>query len=271
MPEQPETRYPKQQASASTHAERIQVQFTQQAETFGKVQAHGAAELNTLLVSLAKPQPHELALDVACGPGIVTCLFAPLVRRITGQDIVKAMLDKAAQRARAAALDNVSWLESDAAQLPLETASMDLVVTRFSVHHFIAPLVNLRELRRVCKPSGRVLVMDACPDPAHAPDYDAFELLRDPSHTHALPEVALVETCESAGLRVIERVRTHLDVDFEVQLAASFPEVGGEERLRALFERDLAAPFMGLAHIDTTGTRVLRYPVSALLTVPTNN
>lgn len=271
MSEQPKTDDAGQQALASSHAERIQAQFTQQAETFGKVQAHGATELQTLLLALAKPAPHETALDVACGPGIVTCALAPLVHHITGQDIVKAMLDKARERARSAHFNNVSWIESDAASLPLPSASLDLVITRFSVHHFNTPLDNLRELRRVCKPSGRVVIMDACPKPEHAAGYDAFEAMRDPSHTHALPEATLVALCETAGLHVVERASTYLDVGFEEQLAASFPEQGGVERLRALFETDLTKPFMGLAHVDSTDARVLRYPVSALLAIPASN
>lgn len=249
------------------HAARIQTQFSQQADTFAGVPAHSSADLMQVLLTMAAPEPAEVALDVACGPGIVTCALAPHVRHITGQDIVAAMLAQGRKRQTNANLSNIAWLESDAARLPVETASIDLVVTRFSVHHFLEPDVNLAELRRVCKPSGRVVIMDASPLPHHAAAYDAFELLRDPSHTRALPESELLGACARAHLHVSQIVRTHLDVDFEQQLAASFPNPDSVTRLRELFTRDLEAPFMGLAQLVHC-VPVLRYPVLGIVARP---
>jgi ubiquinone/menaquinone biosynthesis C-methylase UbiE len=250
------------------HAARIQAQFTQQADTFGQVRAHSSSELMQTLLTLAEPAASDVALDVACGPGIVTCAFAPHVGRITGQDIVAAMLEQARARQTAARLTNVEWLESDAGRLPFDAASIDLVLTRFSVHHFMHPQVNIAEMRRVCKPSGRVVIMDASPTPEHGPGYDAFELLRDPSHARALPEAELVATCERSGLRVVKVVRTHLDVDFEEQLQASFPDPNSGNSLREMIARDLEAPFMGLAQVGSNGKTLIRYPILGVLAVP---
>lgn len=252
---------------SAEHAARIQTQFSQQAETFARVPAHSSAELMQVLLRLAAPEPAEVALDVACGPGIVTCAFAPYVRHITGQDIVAAMLAQARCRQADAQLSNVAWLEGDAAQLQVDAASIDLVLTRFSVHHFQKPVVNLAELCRVCKPSGRVVIMDASPLAEHAAAYDTFERWRDPSHTRALPEDELLGTCERSGLRVGTIVRAHLDVDFEQQLAASFPDPGNVARLREMFRLDLEEPFMGLAHV-ASGKPVLRYPVIGVVARP---
>ena len=44
--------------------------------------------------------------------------------------------------------------------LPYADGAFDIVVTRFSMHHFLDPIGVLREMVRVCAPGGRVVVMD---------------------------------------------------------------------------------------------------------------
>lgn len=44
----------------------------------------------------------------------------------------------------------------DSSALPYTDATFDLVVTRFSFHHLVEPLRTLLEMKRVCKPGGRV-------------------------------------------------------------------------------------------------------------------
>jgi SAM-dependent methyltransferase len=183
---------------------------------------------------------------VACGPGIVTAAFAPHVASIRGQDVVPAMVERARARATEAGLANASFDIGDSSALPYADASFDLVVTRFSFHHFAEPLPALREMRRVCKPGGRLIVADVAPAPEASAAYDEAELIRDPSHTHALTEPEFEALARDAGLRIAARQRYGLPLSLEPQLAASFPVAGGREKLRQLFAADIGVNRLGI-------------------------
>ncbi len=100
-------------------------------------------------------------LDVGCGPG---GLFAPLrsrrsSTRIVGIDVQPAMV--AAARVEAEKLGNVEIIEADlAGTLPLATATIDVAVASMVVHEMPFPVQLLRELRRVVRPGGALLVYD---------------------------------------------------------------------------------------------------------------
>ena len=233
--------------NASAHRERIQEQFTRQADTFANVPSHSAESSLTVLLELARAQQTDVALDVACGPGIVTAAFAPHVASIRGQDVVPAMAERARARAAELGLGNAEFDVGDSNALPYADATFDLVVTRFSFHHFHEPLRALTELRRVCKPAGRIIVADVAPTPEASAGYDEVELIRDPSHTHALTEPQFEALARGAQLRITARQRYGLPLALEPQLAASFPIPGGREKLRELFAADIGVNRLGIA------------------------
>ncbi|HVY29927.1 MAG TPA: methyltransferase domain-containing protein [Polyangiaceae bacterium] len=250
--------------SDAAHEQRIQEQFTRQSATFGNVPSHSAESSLAVLLELARPKPTDAALDVACGPGIVTVAFAPHVASIRGQDVVPAMVERARARAAAQNLSNAHFDVGDSNALPYADATFDLVVTRFSFHHFHEPLLALHELRRVCKPSGAIVVADVAPAPEAAAAYDEAELIRDPSHTHALTEAEFEALARSARLRIAARQRYGLPLALEPQLAASFPIPGGRERLRALFAADVGVDRLGIATRHHEGDIYYVVPVLVL-------
>lgn len=244
-----------------SHAELIQRQFSEQAATFDAVPSHSAEDSLGALLGLCAPKPSTVALDVACGTGIVTLALAPHVKSIRGQDIVPAMLARAAVRAGELGRTNVGWDHGDSAALPYAGATFDLVVTRYSFHHLLEPLATLREMKRVCKPGGRVVVADVAPSVASNERYDAFETIRDPSHTHALNEPEFLALFSAAELEPVATQRHGLYMPLETLLAASFPDPGGPERLRRLFEADLGVNALGVDARRQGAEIVFDYPV----------
>ena len=247
--------------TAVSHEALIQEQFSRQAGTFGSVPSHSAEASLAELVELCAPEPGDRALDLACGPGIVTCRLAPHVQSIRGQDIVPAMLARAEARRAELGLANVSFDEGDASTLPYADASFDLVVTRFSFHHLLDPLRTLLEMRRVCRAGGRVVVADVAPSLASNARYDHFERIRDPSHTHALNEPELLGLFAAASLEVLRSSRHGLAMRLETQLAASFPAPGGADELRRLFHADLGVNALGVEARLEQGEIAFSYPV----------
>lgn len=220
------------------HDARIQDQFTRQARPFADLKAHSQESVLALIVETAAIGGADRVLDVACGPGLLTCAVARVAREVTGIDIVPAMIERARLQQAHVDLANLTWQVGDARALPFPDASFDRVLTRFSFHHLEEPARVLREMARVCRPGGTVTVVDVAPAAENLAAYDQMERLRDPSHAHALTLDQMLALFEGAGLALRAPVQFRLEMEMERQLAASFPHPGDGDRIRASFARD---------------------------------
>ena len=223
--------------SDAGHQERILDQFTRQAMPFSTANTITDANALRMIVAAAAPRPSDTVLDVACGGGIVVCAFAPEVKHATGIDMTPAMLDRARALAAERGITNVSWDRGDVGSLPYADGTFDIVVTRFSMHHFLDPIAVLREMVRVCKPGGRVVVVDmyASEDPAKAAEWNHLEKLRDPSHVRCLTLTELKGLFGRVGLP--EARASHYELRDEVRnlLRRSFPNPGDDVKIIEMF------------------------------------
>jgi len=220
-------------------------QFTRQAVPFAKLPGHSAAL--DLLVQLGSPLAADQALDVACGPGLVACHFAPLVAHTTGLDITPEMIRQAQQAQKACGLTNMTWKVGSADPLPFPDASFSLVMTRYSFHHFQRPATVFTEMIRVCRPGGRVLVADVAQPSDKVGCYDEIELLRDPSHVHALSRDEFAALFAAGGLSSVRFAEYKVEMALEHQLAASFPVPGGADRIREMLRSDVGVDRCGVS------------------------
>jgi SAM-dependent methyltransferase len=83
------------------HSELSLDQFTRQAVPFATASSIKDEAALRLIVELSGAGPDDTVLDVACGPGLVVCAFARVVRHATGIDVTPAMLDQARTHAAA--------------------------------------------------------------------------------------------------------------------------------------------------------------------------
>lgn len=154
---------------------------------------------------------------------------------VTGIDLTPAMIEQAHQRADRLGV-SIEYHTGNAQHLPFETNCFDRVVTRYSFHHMLAPGKVLAEMVRVCRPGGRVVVIDATPAPACQKGYNQAERLRDPSHTSALTLPQLLALGAEAGLSPLLTEQYHLESRLLDQVA---PE--DRNALRAMFAEDIAS------------------------------
>lgn len=224
-------------SEAAAHRELILDQFTRQAAPFSAAAMIADDAILQRIVDAAAPAPDDILLDVACGPGLVVCAFAPYVRHATGIDMTAAMLGEAAELAVRKGLCNVTWDQGDAYALPYADASFTVIVTRYSLHHLLDPLAAVREMARVCAPGGRVVVVDAYApdDPVKAAAYHRVEMLRDPSHARSLTLGELHGLFGGAGLGEPRRTLYDLDTDLRALLARAFPDPGSEAEIVETF------------------------------------
>lgn len=113
--------------------------------------------------------PH--VLDAATGTGDFAILAARLLpqARVTGVDLSEAMLAIGRDKVAAARLgDRVTLLAADVLRLPFEDAAFDAATAAFGVRNFEDLPAGFRELRRVLKPGGRLVVLELS-EPARFP------------------------------------------------------------------------------------------------------
>jgi ubiquinone/menaquinone biosynthesis C-methylase UbiE len=104
-------------------------------------------------------------LDVGCGDGAMVAHFAAAVGdtgHVTGLDTSAEVLAQARTRIVASPyVGRVTLQPGDIARLPFSDHAFDLVWCSFLLHHRPDPVAAVRELRRVTRPGGRVVVRES--------------------------------------------------------------------------------------------------------------
>jgi ubiquinone/menaquinone biosynthesis C-methylase UbiE len=120
------------------------------------------------LRQVLSPQPGERVLEIGPGTGYYTLDMAEWVGgdgRVEIFDLQQEFLDHVTARAAERGLDNIVPTQGDATALPYEDASVDAVALTAVLGEIPDPIAALREIRRVLKPDGRLIVGELFGDP----------------------------------------------------------------------------------------------------------
>lgn len=117
-------------------------------------------------------------LEVGIGSGLNLPLYGPSVRAVTGLEPSPELLQMARKRAATAPVP-VELLEASAEAVPLDTASIDTVVTTWTLCTIPDAPRALTEIRRVLKPGGTLLFIEhgRAPEPGVARWQDRLDPL----------------------------------------------------------------------------------------------
>ena len=110
-------------------------------------------------IDLLEIQPGNRVLEVGVGTG----LNLPLYSRdcnVTGIDISKEMLRKAEERVLTLGMVNTSLMVMDGSKLAFPDDSFDRVIATYVISAVPDPVKTLLEMRRVCKPSGHLVILN---------------------------------------------------------------------------------------------------------------
>jgi ubiquinone/menaquinone biosynthesis C-methylase UbiE len=125
--------------------------FTRLAETM--------RESGTALIAKLHVTSNLTVLDVGCGDGTTAIPAARLGARVTGVDIARNLVEAGTKRAESEGLPNCTFQHGDATDLrAFDDASFDLVVSIFGAMFAPKPVEVAKELVRVTRPGGRIVM-----------------------------------------------------------------------------------------------------------------
>ena len=100
--------------------------------------------------------PGDAVLECACGTGLLSAVIAPRCRQLTATDFSEKMLKKAEKNCRS--FRNITYAQADITALSFADGSFDKVVAGNVIHLLDNPVTALRELNRVCKDGGMLII-----------------------------------------------------------------------------------------------------------------
>lgn len=245
---------------SESHDEVVRREFARQAPSFARSDAYYASLADGTVAALQPLSREQVVLEVACGAAHAAEAVALHVRQVVGVDLTPALLAAGSGRLAERGVRNVLLQEGNAARLPFADASFDLVFCRAAVHHFADPELQVREMARVCRSEGRVVLLDmVAPSAAVRERFDALHRALDPSHSRCLLEDelgALLARCTGTPAKTRRSRSRALPFEvFEHQSATARPEA--LERVREALRRDARGG-------EATGFEPLEAPDGAL-------
>ena len=111
------------------------------------------------LFQLLAPRSNNLYLDIGCGTGNYTIALANKGLRFYGLEPSEEMLSTARQKN-----DEINWLRGNAEKIPLIDNVFDGAIATLTIHHWVNLKKAFKEIARVVKPGGPVIIFTALPE-----------------------------------------------------------------------------------------------------------
>jgi len=151
-------------------------------------------------------EPNQTILDVGIGTGMALPLY-PKHSKVVGIDLSIHMLEEALKKKKKEGIDHVELIEMDAEELAFADNSFDHVIATFVVSVVPDPVKLIREMKRVCKKDGSIILVNHFKSPN--PVIGGIEKMINPLCTRLgwRTDVVLEHLIEDADLKVVNKYK----------------------------------------------------------------
>lgn len=138
---------------------RMQQFFNNIADKWDSLKKDVFGDFNLNEIILGKVENCGVAVDLGCGTGELLSMLSAKADRVIGVDSSPNMLKQA--RMKTAAIENrIDLRLGEMEHLPIREGEADTAVASMVLHHLVVPTAGIREMHRILKPGGRLLVAD---------------------------------------------------------------------------------------------------------------
>ncbi len=223
-------------------------QFGRQAEAYSKGNIFVDGVHLSEVVRRSGVTKKDRVLDIATGSGFLALEFAKSAEEVIGADLTRNMLLHAREKQKNSGLGNTGFLLSDVESLPFANESFDIVSCRFAFHHFPDPVKALREMKRVCKTHGRIVLVDgvSSEDREKSLFHNRIEKLRDPSHVRIYMLSEMEQMFNDIGATVAAITHWDIPQDFEDWMKRAGTGEEGTKIIKGLMKESIESDGTGL-------------------------
>ncbi|QGU88804.1 class I SAM-dependent methyltransferase [Erwinia sorbitola] len=201
---------------ASKHHDNVDKQFGEQAGAYLNSTVHASGRDLVRLAERLFGGSDATVLDLGCGAGHASFIAAQHVKKVVAYDLSEKMLEVVRSTALERGYHHLTTQQGYVESLPFAESEFDIVISRYSAHHWHDVGSALREVRRVLKPGGKAIFMDVSA-PGH-PVLDIWlqtvEALRDTSHVQDYAPGEWLTLMTESGLVIQSVSQDRLDLEF---------------------------------------------------------
>jgi len=202
---------------ATRHHDNVDKQFGEQANAYLTSAVHASGRDLVMLGERLYTASGARLLDVGCGAGHASFVAAQHVKEVVAYDLSEKMLKVVEQTAKDRGYTHLMTRQGYAESLPFADNEFDIVISRYSAHHWHDVGSALREVRRVLKPGGRAIFMDVNSPGNAVLDIwlQTVEALRDTSHVRDYSAGEWLTFFTEAGLTIGAIQHDRLELEFD--------------------------------------------------------
>lgn len=159
-----------------------------------------------LLLNLVNPQINDTILDLGTGSGYVAFALSKKFNqcKVIGLDIVTDTLSRNRDIISKSNISNLNFFDYDGFIFPFPNNSIDCIVTRYALHHFPDIENSFKEMYRVLKSNGKLVIADPMPNEMDKDRFvDKYMQIKQDGHIKFYSQTEYKKMLEIVGLKLI--------------------------------------------------------------------